>query len=231
MTKEDVVRMYRSERDWFELRDSGKKAEAWKTLQILFDKTTQREIADFAVCTLCRDVLSCHYSAGTRHLKAHAETCVRKTGLSPGQSTLEQCAVLVSGGRAEDGSPDSKKRRILLTTEEIKRVKSSEVSFVVQGRHSMRSVHNPGLHQLLQNMVDIAARRGWFEVTDVLASRKAVAAHLAYAVAHCKNVVKEAISEPMHARAFCLSTDLWTENYSRRSFLAVHAFGSPGTFH
>ena len=70
-------------------RTSRRTSIVWKHFSIVTKKNIRGGVEDLAECKYCKKTYSCKASAGTGHLKRHAEQCTKKHGaLDPTQSQL-----------------------------------------------------------------------------------------------------------------------------------------------
>lgn len=89
--------------------------------------------------------------------------------------------------------------------------------------HSDRSVEHSGLQNLLQTCVNFGAKYGKFNIADVLHKRKAVAAETCRMSFVVKTRITEALAESKADNTISLCTDMYTDDYRKKSYIDVHA--------
>jgi len=97
------------------------------------------------------------------------------------------------------GKPDTMQLKLLqcmrqapqIAANDIAVVKQKEVIYCVDGHRSFRSVKQKGLRNLLQTCVDLGAKYGKIDISDVLAGRKAVSWETAQLAARVKTELQK----------------------------------------
>ena len=142
------------------------KAVVWKQFSLVFQKQlssdegeTLSHVNYLCACNKCFKVYSYKgadgSSFGTKNLLDHTKHCRPMSG----QKLIEQCLV----------------KKLSLSQQERESIKKKLVGYCVDGYQSFRAVEHRGLHDVLQTFVDLSAKYGKFDVTDVLPKRQAVA--------------------------------------------------------
>lgn len=116
------------------------------------------------------------------------------------------------------------KDKVTFSEAERQKILECEAKFVALGYHSFLSVENDGLRTLLQTFADLGAKYGEFKVDDILCGRMAVQRHVKELAKEVKEKIKECCKDPIADGSIAITTDMYTDNFRKRSFLDVHCF-------
>ena len=148
-------------------------------------------------------------NAGTSHMLRHLNSC----GIS------DQCTQI--------NLKQITKVKVKLSKEDTEAIKESQLAICSLGYQSFHSLESEGLRKFARTFVDMGAKRARFEVSihdGTLFGRNAVL-HLCLSKAVVlQDKLKDSLYEPISASAVALTTDMWTDNYRKLSYLDVHGF-------
>lgn len=116
------------------------------------------------------------------------------------------------------------KDKISFSESEKKQILECEAKFVALGYHSFLSVENAGLQSLLQTFADLGAKHGTFKVEEILYGRMSVQRHVKELAKDVKEKVKECCKDAIADGTIAITTDMYTDDFRKRSFLDVHCF-------
>ena len=207
-----------SDRVILSLNPSGR-SEVWKVFRFIsLEGNIQKGLC---ACKNCFSVLKCNTENGTKHLKRHQNRCLPFT-FSGKQPTISQSIPLKSNAEK-------------ITSVVRLRLKNAQAAFVVLDNHSINSLEGKGLKQLLQQYVSMGASHGLFTVhlahaeegnhSGTLFGRKTITCHVSnYLVPKAIETLKQVLALPIKEDCISLTTDIWTDSFTKESFLDVHAF-------
>ena len=153
---------------------------------------------NFVLCEHCNSVIAYSGKTGTGGLTRH--TCSRR------QRDLNQPQVNVS----------SIKRKI--PPARSQRVKEVTVTFIAKDLRPFDIVDGEGFRKLAQELVNIRADYGRHDIGDVLASRTAISR---FHLPHAYHQLRDLVSHEVRNSSTAFTTDLWSDSYTQRSFLAL----------
>ena len=190
------------------------KADVWKKFSLVYKKGepgADEEILNYCSCKKCYQVYQLKDSngrpLGTKNLLEHVTRCVGKASSSGSQLNLNQCMTK---------EPQLSKSEQLI-------LKRKEVEYCVEGYHSFKSVEHTAFVGLLQTCVDFGAKYGKFEIGKALYMRKTVSRETAAIAANVKVRLTERLKDAIDDGAVSLSIDMFTDDYTKKSYLDIHA--------
>ena len=83
------------------------------------------------------------------------------------------------------------------------------------------------MSKFAQTFVDLGAKRGRFEVSikeGTLLGRNSVQNHCLSKAKKMQSKLRDTLNGPISSSAVALTTDMWTDNFRKLSYLDVHAF-------
>jgi len=186
------------------------KSEIWKKFSLVFEIKENEEIPVnyYCACIKCNKVYQFKDSAGknfgTKNQQEHFKHC---TGVLPNsQLKIQQCL----------------KRKIQLSPAELTTLKQKQIFYCVSGYHSFRSVENNGLISLMQNCVDLGAKYGKFDISDVAVGRKTVSRDVSSTAASFVTKLTERLKDPIADGSLSLCIDMYTDDFRKQAYLDVH---------
>ena len=106
----------------------------------------------------------------------------------------------------------------------------AEVEFVVSGMHSFAAVEDRGLLSLAQTLISIGVNNGNVEVQDVWYGRKTIQEYTVMQLREYWNKVRTLIAEPIQRGHVACTTDLWTDDMIKRTYLDFTVFWIDSTW-
>jgi hypothetical protein len=137
----------------------------------------------------------------------HQKHCRPTPSTSQGQLQLKQCLNL--------------NRQIELSQQDANNLKRKQAEYCKEGYY--RAIEHTGFVNILQTCVNLGAKYGIFDVAQVLLKRKATANEVIATSTVVKSNVIAALKEPIADGSVSLCLDMYTDDYRKRSYLAVHA--------
>lgn len=104
------------------------------------------------------------------------------------------------------------------------RLKLAEVQYVVSGMHSFRSVEDDGLLTLAKTLISIGERYGNVDVGEIWYGRKSVSEYTLQQLSEFSEKIKKIIAEPIRCGNVACTTDLWTDDVVKRTYLDLSLF-------
>lgn len=177
----------------------NKKAQCWQLFETLWYFGKQSE---FVVCKKC-DALYKHSSAnGTRTINDHFVQC--------------------SGSRK---LTDFERNKVIaIDPHTLDQMKDSQIELACSAMVSFSLFDNTSFLNFCDNLVSIGAKYGHVALKDIMLKRHAVSD----SVFECEKKVKARIvdslkiNDSIATNSFSISTDIWTSDYSKNSYMDVH---------
>ena len=185
------------------------KSDVWKIFR--FIRVDGMLVPNLCACLRCNAVFTTSRNAGTSHLLRHQKSCTVCPPSTSTQLSLEQVT----------------KQKFKLAKEESEAIKDSELAICALGYQSFHSLESEGLSKFAQTFVDLGAKRGRFKVSiqdGTLLGRNAVQNHCLSKAKTMQAKLRDTLHEPICSSAVALTTDMWTDNFRKLSYLDVHAF-------
>ena len=179
------------------------KSEVWSVDEII--------VPNLCVCLRCKSVFTTSRNAGTSHLLRHQKSCSVCPSSTSSPLSLEQVT----------------KQKFKLSKEESEAIKDSELAICALGYQSFHSLESEGLSKFAHTFVDLGAKRGRFEVSiknGTLLGRNAVQSHCLSKAKTMQAKLRDTLNGPICSSSIALTTDMWTDNFRKLSYLDVHAF-------
>ncbi|CAF4545457.1 unnamed protein product, partial [Didymodactylos carnosus] len=92
------------------------------------------------------------------------------------------------------------------------KLKDSELKFVVAGSHSLHSLENDGLIQLVQTVIEIGASFGLVDVRDVFYGRKTIREEAMVKFEDYIQFIRTILDEPVKQHCLAATCDIWTDD-------------------
>ncbi|KAG9277849.1 zinc finger BED domain-containing protein 1-like [Astyanax mexicanus] len=178
------------------IKPTAGKSDVWQSFSIVINGDRNR--LPFACCDKCNKVFvySSHKS-GTSGLKRHRCTALK------GQTKL-------SFTSTTKVTNNLKKE----TTEKC-------VQFVCKDIRPFDTVSGQGFSKLAQHLVDTAAKIGKFDVKEMLPHPTTISRHIEEEAIQQKRSLVDIMTETISKYGCAVTTDIWTENYRKTSFLSA----------
>ncbi|CAF1406608.1 unnamed protein product [Adineta steineri] len=104
------------------------------------------------------------------------------------------------------------------------KLKDAELKFVVAGSHSLNSLENNGILELLQLGIEIGSNYGMLNIHDIFYGRKTIREHLLAKFDLYLKTIRNFLNEPIQEHCLAATCDLWTDDYAKRSYLDFTVF-------
>ncbi|CAF4485935.1 unnamed protein product [Rotaria sp. Silwood2] len=104
------------------------------------------------------------------------------------------------------------------------KLKDAELKFVVAGSHSLNSLENDGMIELLQLGIEIGSHYGMLDVHDIFYGRKTIREYLLIKFDSYLKTIRNALDEPIKEHCLAATCDLWTDDFTKRSYLDFTVF-------
>ena len=184
------------------------KSAAYKRYTLLY--CTQNDAyTGYVKCTQCSKIMK-HtvHSSGTTHLKRHAATHSADSRNQSVRSQTSLTSFLVPKKKLNDAD-----RKELL---------SSLAYFCARDIRPFSAVEGPGFKKVMQNCIALGSKYGKISVDDFMPSRTTVAARCHDEVAESRHMLVDTINSFVAEHGMiCVTTDMWTDGYSKKNFVAV----------
>ena len=191
------------------LDDQAKKCDVWKTFGI--PQHNEKRFSMFASCKLCYYTVKVRDSSGrhlgTSNLRAHITKC-------PKRQVSQQKAI----------DQFCKRNQPRITSNEKQELKNLLVAHVVEGMHSFHSVEEDSLQALVQFGARMGQRHPGCNIpADDWIGRRTVARSVLDRYEQLEAKMREALEYPLQHACVALTTDMWTDNVRKRSYMDVSA--------
>ncbi|KAF9754356.1 Transposable element Hobo transposase, partial [Nosema granulosis] len=104
------------------------------------------------------------------------------------------------------------------------KLKDAELKFVVAGSHSFNSLENDGLLTLIQTGIEIGANFGLVDIHDIFYGRQSIREDALSKLAQYTHQIRSLLEEPIKQHCIAATTDLWTDDLMKRSYLDFTVF-------
>ena len=183
-------------------KKSSKSSNCWKLFEELWHDSVMLE---FVCCKKCHALYKHSSSNGTRVLNEHQKTCEGQTILDQ-HFKKSQPTTTTIGPAAKDS------------------IKEAQVKLSCGLMIPFKAFENDEFHHFCDKLISIGAKYGPVPAKDILYGRHTISDSVFEKEALAKaNIIKELErNNVIDERAYCISTDVWTSNFSSNSYLDFH---------
>ncbi len=103
-------------------------------------------------------------------------------------------------------------------------MKNAELKFIVAGSHSLNSLENNGILELLQVGIEIGSNYGMIDIHDVFYGRKTIRECLLIKFDAYLKSIRHVLDEPIKEHCLAATCDLWTDDFVKRTYLDFTVF-------
>lgn len=189
------------------------KADIWKKFPLVWKVSAdgvESEAKYYTACCKCLKVYQYKDSEGrnfgTKNLLDHKQRCLGSPKTNT-QLELRQCF----------------RNKPQLSQQDKDHLKRKQTEYCIEGYHSFKSIEHEGLLNLLQTTVDLGAKYGKFDVSDVLVKRKTISREADLLAVTVKAQLTERLKTCTYDGTVSLCIDMYTDDYRKQSYLDVHA--------
>lgn len=181
------------------LLDVAGKSEIWKRFKLVAVKESGESIG-FVQCEKCLIFLSYNSSkSGTSHLRRH--NCIANSSNK-----------LTSFFKPQSRNIDKKDKETLL---------QASVEMCCKDLRPFDIVSGEGFVNFAQTLVNIGVKNGNINVTDILPHPTTISRHVTETADNLRSQLVLEINKKVKEGLCAASTDMWTDDYRKKSFVAV----------
>lgn len=178
------------------------KAEFWKCFyKVVFNNETEKETG-FVCCTKCKTLMAYTYNTGSSHLSRH------------------KCMLVSRESKSSMLSFVTKKNKSL-PNNVMNECKEKCIKFVCQDIRPMDIVSGPGFKDLASYLIKVGSQFGQIDVDDLLPHPTTISRNLIKNSDAKREQLFISIKPFLIANMVSATTDMWTDNYKKRSYIAL----------
>ncbi|CAF1065284.1 unnamed protein product, partial [Rotaria sordida] len=104
------------------------------------------------------------------------------------------------------------------------KLKDAELKFVVAGSHSLNSLENNGILELLQVDIKIGSHYGMLDMHDIFYGHKTIREYLLIKFDAYLKTIRNILGESIKEHCLAATYDLWTDDFAKRTYLDSTVF-------
>ena len=169
------------------------------------DDTASDVIPGFVACKYCYQVYKYTYDSGTTTLNKHIDKCMKVRPVS--QPTIEREFGI--GGNCREAK---------------EKVAAAAVDFVCSDLRAFTAIEGDGMKVLAQAFIEIGYKYGKVDASKVLPCANTVKKYTMQRASSALEATKKVLKKPFAEFKLAFSTDLWTSDYRKTSYLDLTAY-------
>ncbi len=163
-------------------------------------------IPGYAACRLCNAAYKHSKNIGTSAMLSHKKTC------NVSASASKQPLITQALGAVK--VPQAAKQAVA----------EACVDFVCRDMRSFQAVEGEGFETVIQAAINAGVKHGRLNAKDLLPSRNTVKARCLKRASALLQCLASLLKKPLMQGRVAFSTDLWTDNYKKRSYMDLNVY-------